>query len=105
MITEATPPTLAEIREARSLLGDRIRETPVWRWRGREISYSIGPQKFTKLADVAATVKDLVANPSTAKTPFLMRPGNTVTNAELLGLARMLNDAGVAKVYLRREPE
>jgi threonine dehydratase len=37
------PPTLDEIREARELLGDRVRETPVWRWRGREAEAAFGP--------------------------------------------------------------
>jgi threonine dehydratase len=32
------PPTLAEIRAARERLGDLVVETPVWRWRGREIT-------------------------------------------------------------------
>lgn len=38
-----TPPTLDDIRAARDLLGDRVRETPVWRWRGREIDALMGP--------------------------------------------------------------
>ena len=37
-----TPPTLEEIRDARALLGERVRETPVWRWRGREIEAAVG---------------------------------------------------------------
>lgn len=35
-------PTLEDIRDARELLGDRVRETPVWRWRGREIDDAVG---------------------------------------------------------------
>lgn len=41
----ATPPkapTLDAIRAARELLGDRVRETPVWRWRGREVDTLMG---------------------------------------------------------------
>ncbi len=37
-----TPPTLHEIREARVRLGERVRETPVWRWQGQEIESKIG---------------------------------------------------------------
>ncbi len=29
-----SPPTLEEVRQARSRLGDRVRKTPVWRWQG-----------------------------------------------------------------------
>ena len=45
------PPTLAEIREARRRLGDRVRQTPVWRWRGREIEAAAGEgtEVFLKL--------------------------------------------------------
>lgn len=35
-------PTLDDIRDAREHLGDRVRETPVWRWRGREIDDAVG---------------------------------------------------------------
>jgi threonine dehydratase len=38
MSTDAVPPTLAEIRAARQRLGDLVVETPIWRWRGREIT-------------------------------------------------------------------
>lgn len=38
-----TPPDLAEIRAARERLGDRVRETPVWEWRGREIEAAAAP--------------------------------------------------------------
>lgn len=38
------PPTLEEIGRARDLLGERVRETPVWRWRGREIEAALGPE-------------------------------------------------------------
>ncbi len=49
--TGVTPPTLAEIRDARSRLGDRVLETPVWRWRGREIEAAAGAgtEVFLKL--------------------------------------------------------
>jgi len=40
--TSPEPPTLEEIRAARERLGDRVRETPVWRWRGREIDALAG---------------------------------------------------------------
>ena len=40
--TEVVAPTLDEIREARELLGDRVRETPVWRWRGRRLAERVG---------------------------------------------------------------
>lgn len=46
-----TPPTVADIREARRRLGDRVRRTPVWRWRGREIEAAAGEgtEVFLKL--------------------------------------------------------
>lgn len=37
------PPTLDEIAAARALLGERVRETPAWRWRGLEIDAAVGP--------------------------------------------------------------
>ena len=37
------PPTLEEIAAARAELGERVRETPVWRWRGREIEGLVAP--------------------------------------------------------------
>ncbi|MCP3964315.1 MAG: threonine/serine dehydratase [bacterium] len=40
--TDPIPPTLDDIREARELLGDRVLETPVWQWRGREIEAAVG---------------------------------------------------------------
>jgi threonine dehydratase len=33
---------LEEIGQARERLGERVRETPVWRWRGREIDEALG---------------------------------------------------------------
>ncbi len=42
MTQDAEPPTLAEIREARRQLGDLVRRTPVWKWRGREIEEAAG---------------------------------------------------------------
>lgn len=49
--TPDRPPTLDEIRDARERLGDRVRETPVWRWRGREIEELVGAETevFLKL--------------------------------------------------------
>lgn len=58
--SEAVPPTppglpdfpdLEEIREARARLGERVRETPVWEWRGREIEAAVAPgtRVFLKL--------------------------------------------------------
>ena len=35
-------PTLEEFAEARALLGERVLETPVWQWRGREIAERAG---------------------------------------------------------------
>jgi threonine dehydratase len=35
-------PSLGEIAEARQQLGDRVRRTPVWRWRGRHLEQVIG---------------------------------------------------------------
>ncbi|MGN6788996.1 MAG: threonine ammonia-lyase [Rhodanobacteraceae bacterium] len=35
-------PSLADVRAARERLGDRIRETPVWRWRGDAVERAIG---------------------------------------------------------------
>jgi len=40
--TSSPPPSIEEIRAARERLGDRVRETPVWRWRGREIDALAG---------------------------------------------------------------
>jgi len=37
------PPDLAAIKEARATLGDRVRTTPCWRWRGRAIEARIAP--------------------------------------------------------------
>lgn len=44
-------PTLADIRAVREKLGERIRETPVWRWRGDAIQPAAGAntQVFLKL--------------------------------------------------------
>ncbi|RMH20407.1 MAG: threonine/serine dehydratase [Acidobacteria bacterium] len=36
------PPTVEAIRAARAELGERVVETPVWRWRGREIEARAG---------------------------------------------------------------
>jgi len=49
--TPDRPPTFEEIRDARERLGDRVRETPVWRWRGREIEELVGAETevFLKL--------------------------------------------------------
>jgi len=38
------PPTLAEIRTARSLLGDRVVTTPTWRWLAGSAEKALGPQ-------------------------------------------------------------
>jgi threonine dehydratase len=35
-------PTLDDVRDARERLGERVRETPVWRWRDREIDEALG---------------------------------------------------------------
>ncbi len=45
------PPTLDQIRAAREQLGDRVRETPVWRWRDRRIGERLGDETdvFLKL--------------------------------------------------------
>jgi threonine dehydratase len=44
-------PTLSEIRNARQRLGDLVVETPVWRWRSRELAELLGPETevFLKL--------------------------------------------------------
>ncbi|MEM7583751.1 MAG: threonine/serine dehydratase [Acidobacteriota bacterium] len=44
-------PSLGEIREARQLLGERIRTTPTWRWQGRDIAEVAGEgtEVFLKL--------------------------------------------------------
>ncbi len=51
MTTDVTPPTLDDIEEARARLGERVLETPVWRWRGREIeaAASAGTEVYLKL--------------------------------------------------------
>lgn len=47
----AAAPALEEIRDARERLGRRVRTTPVWRWRGREIEERAGAETrvFLKL--------------------------------------------------------
>ena len=45
----ADAPTLQQIREARGRLGDRVVETPVWRWRGDDVERAAGTQPFLKL--------------------------------------------------------
>ncbi|HEX5961685.1 MAG TPA: threonine/serine dehydratase [Rhodanobacteraceae bacterium] len=44
-------PSLDDIRAARTRLGERVRETPVWRWRGDAIEHAAGrdTQVFLKL--------------------------------------------------------
>lgn len=44
-------PTVDEIRAARERLGERVRETPVWEWRGRGIEAAVaaGTRVFLKL--------------------------------------------------------
>lgn len=46
-----TVPTVEAIRAARERLGERVRETPVWAWRGREIEAAAGAdtQVFLKM--------------------------------------------------------
>jgi threonine dehydratase len=48
---ESRPPSLVEIRDARERLGERVVETPVWRWRGRRIEAELGEETnvFLKL--------------------------------------------------------
>jgi threonine dehydratase len=50
-VDAVTPPDLDEIRAARAKLGDRVRETPVWEWRGRELDETLEPgtRVFLKL--------------------------------------------------------
>lgn len=45
------PPSLDAIRQARRELGDRVRRTPVWQWKGRELSELLGSdtEVFLKL--------------------------------------------------------
>lgn len=47
----AKVPTVEEIRAARERLGERVRETPVWEWRGRGIEAAVadGTRVFLKL--------------------------------------------------------
>jgi threonine dehydratase len=40
---EPAAPTLEELAGARQRLGDRVLETPVWHWRGREIGELLAP--------------------------------------------------------------
>ncbi|MBU6416873.1 MAG: pyridoxal-phosphate dependent enzyme, partial [Xanthomonadaceae bacterium] len=44
-------PSVEEIRTARERLGERVRETPVWHWRGDAIDHAagVGTQAFLKL--------------------------------------------------------
>lgn len=46
-----TVPTIDDIRAARERLGERVRETPVWPWRGRAIETAVGAgtQVFLKM--------------------------------------------------------
>ncbi len=43
-LEEPPHPDLTAIGAARQHLGTRVRETPVWRWRGREIDALLGPE-------------------------------------------------------------
>lgn len=43
VMADETPPDLQEIREARRRLGERVRTTPVWEWKGREIEERTAP--------------------------------------------------------------
>lgn len=36
------PPTLEDIREARARLGGRVRRTPVWQWKSRDLAERVG---------------------------------------------------------------
>jgi len=40
---EAVAPTVEEIRAARARLGERVVETPLWRWRGDAVEQAVGP--------------------------------------------------------------
>ncbi len=44
-------PSIADIRAARQRLGERVRETPAWRWRGDAVERAVGAgtQAFLKL--------------------------------------------------------
>ena len=42
--SDIAAPTLEEIRAAREALGERVRETPVWRWRGRRLGERVGDE-------------------------------------------------------------
>ena len=44
MENDSRPPSLEEIRQARETIGDRVRETPVWRWRDRLLEELVGPE-------------------------------------------------------------
>jgi threonine dehydratase len=44
MTMDVSAPTLPEIRAARERLGDLVVETPVWRWRSREIADHLDPK-------------------------------------------------------------
>lgn len=71
-------PTLAEIEDTRDLLGDRVVETPVHRWRGAEIAGAVGAdtQVFLKLElfQVTGTFK-----PRGALSNLLRMPGEALS--------------------------
>ncbi len=41
---ELAAPSIEEIRAARQRLGERVRRTPVWRWRGRQLDALLGTE-------------------------------------------------------------
>jgi threonine dehydratase len=44
MMMDVLAPTLPEIRAARERLGDLVVQTPIWRWRSREIADHLDPK-------------------------------------------------------------
>ena len=74
----ASTPTIDTIRAARERLGDRVRETPVWQWRGDAIARTAGagtlpthrPLFVALLTGVALVVVGLTYVPALALGPI-----------------------------------
>ena len=50
---DVSAPTLSEIRTARERLGELVVETPVWWWRGREITEQMDAELSFRVTDTS----------------------------------------------------
>lgn len=53
-----TPPTLMEIRQARSRLGRLVVETPVWQWRSDEMKLAVEPAGAAATAALCGPLRE-----------------------------------------------